>query len=265
MRRGVIGSATLHVAVIGATLVAWPHSLDVSSEPPPVVPVELVTIGEVTNIAPTVKEEQPKAQEEPQQDAALEDVKQPPPPEEEAEPAPSDVSPDTAEKLEPSPKPATPSPRMKPQPDKEKFNVDSILALLDKRSPKSAPAANAKLADRTMRGIGDRNAMTMDLEDALRNQIAQCWSPPLGAPRADELVVDFDLLLNPDGTVARPPQLDANSAAAAAGDAYTRAAAEAARRAIYKCAPYKLPAERYDQWREINPFHFDPRQMMGQE
>ena len=26
--------------------------------------------------------------------------------------------------------------------------------------------------------------MTMDLADALQNQIAQCWNPPVGAPHA---------------------------------------------------------------------------------
>ena len=108
------------------------------------------------------------------------------------------------------------------------------------------------------------NAMTMDLEDALRNQIAPCWSPPVGAANGAQLIVNFELSLNPDGSVARPPQLDADSAAAVAGNSYTRAAKDAALRAIYKCAPYKLPADRYDQWREIT-FHFDPRQMMGQE
>jgi hypothetical protein len=86
----------------------------------------------------------------------------------------------------------------------------------------------------------------------------------VGAPNAEDLIVDFDLLLNPDGSVARPPQLTGDSASAAASNPYTRAAAEAARRAIFECAPYKLPADRYSQWREINPFHFDPRQMMGQ-
>jgi hypothetical protein len=263
MRRGVIGSATLHVAVIGAAMIAWPHSLDVYDEPPPVVPVELITIGDKTNIAPTVQEQpQPPPQPQPEQQAALEQP-QPTPPEEAAETAPSELQPGAAEKPLPN---ATPTPRMKPQPEQQKFNVDTVLALLNKVAPKSAPPPqNAKLASRTMRGIGDRNAMTMDLEDALRSQIGPCWSPPLGAPRANELIVDFDLLLNPDGSVSRPPQLNANSMAAAANDPYTRAAAEAARRAIYKCAPYKLPAERYDEWREINPFHFDPRQMMGQE
>ena len=79
-----------------------------------------------------------------------------------------------------------------------------------------------------------------------------------------ELVVDFDLFLNQDGSVARAPQLTASSQSAASSDSFTKAAADAAQRAIYECAPYKLPSDRYSQWREINPFHFDPRQMMGQ-
>jgi hypothetical protein len=72
--------------------------------------------------------------------------------------------------------------------------------------------------------------------------------------------VDFDVSLNPDGSVAHSTQLTAQSSG---GDPYFRAAAEAARRAIYTCAPYKLPADRYSQWREIGDFRFDPRQMMG--
>ena len=85
----------------------------------------------------------------------------------------------------------------------------------------------------------------------------------MGAPNPNDLVVDFDLILNTDGTVSGRPQLSGSSAAAAAGNPYTRAAAEAALRAIYQCAPYNLPAKRYSDWKEINPFRFDPREMMG--
>ena len=41
-------------------------------------------------------------------------------------------------------------------------------------------------------------------------------------------------------------------------------AASAGEAAIFKCQPYKLPADRYSQWSEINPLRFDPRQMMNQ-
>jgi hypothetical protein len=75
--------------------------------------------------------------------------------------------------------------------------------------------------------------------------------------------VQLDVYLNRDGSVAQPPQLDAESAAAARSDPFMRAAAEAARRAIYVCAPYKLPVDRYSIWREL-VVTFDPRMMMGQ-
>jgi len=103
--------------------------------------------------------------------------------------------------------------------------------------------------------------MTADLADALRGQIYRCWSPPTGAPNANDLIVDYDLSLNTDGTVARL-QMTPGTAATAALNAYTRAAAEAASRAIYECQPYKLPQDRYSMWQEINPLRFDPRKMM---
>jgi colicin import membrane protein len=70
--------------------------------------------------------------------------------------------------------------------------------------------------------------------------------------------VDFDVTLNRDGSVQRVTQLAGQSSSS-----YFAASAAAARRAIVDCAPYKLPADQYDQWQEIDPFHFDPRQMMG--
>jgi hypothetical protein len=122
---------------------------------------------------------------------------------------------------------------------------------------------NAKPGTRIIQGAGNQSLATADLADALKSQIYRCWNPPVGAPNASDLVVDFDLQLNPDGTVLGRPQLSGNSASAM-GNPYTRAAAEAASRAIYQCAPYNLPAKRYSDWKEVNPLRFDPREMMGQ-
>jgi hypothetical protein len=262
---GWIGALALHVAIIAATFFTWSHTLEIDdSQSPPVVPVDLVTIGAKTNIAPMVKV-QPK---EPPKDEEV----QPPAPE--PTPQPAQAAPQQEESAPPPPeeataepilkKPPPPAPKTKPDQDqkKDKFDINNIMAMLDKRAPAAASSPNAKVGNRTIKGIGQQNAMTMDLVDSLRNQIAQCWSPPVGAPNAQDLVVDFDLFLNPDGSIAQPPQLIGNSASASS--TYARAAIDAARRAIYTCAPYKLPADRYSQWREINPFHFDPRGMMGQ-
>lgn len=83
----------------------------------------------------------------------------------------------------------------------------------------------------------------------LMGAVSRCWNAPLGRP--ESRAVTFMLFLNRDGSVARPPQLSADSQAQAMRDPYVRAAAETARRAILNCAPYKLPADRYDIWSQI--------------
>jgi outer membrane biosynthesis protein TonB len=273
---GLIGSLLLHGAVIAATLFTWQHRLDIADQAPPVVPVELVTIGDKTDIKAVVpKEDKIKL---PEKDTAVEapkvDDTPPPPPQNMAAPkvevAPPPPKPDAAPpakqaKSEPvvAPIPAPPVPHMRPRPPapkkkRAKFDVNKIMALLNKQTP-SASQARGQSGEHVHKGIGAQNAMTMDLADALRNQIAQCWNPPVGAPDPDSLVVSFELYLNRDGSIARPPQLTGQSG----NGRYISAAIGAARRAIFTCAPYKLPADRYSQWRDIT-LTFDPRKMMGQ-
>ncbi|MBV9332085.1 MAG: protein TolA, partial [Alphaproteobacteria bacterium] len=94
----------------------------------------------------------------------------------------------------------------------------------------------------------------------------QCmnWAAVAGAPNAKDIVVVYDLTLNQDGNPAHMPQLESQSASDASRDPYVRAAAEAARRAIMQCGPYKLPADRYDQWRD-SEVRFSPRDVVGSD
>jgi outer membrane biosynthesis protein TonB len=258
-----IGSVGLHAAIVVAMLFTFTRALDIVDQTP-MVPVDLVTLGPKTNVMAMVK-----AVKAPPKDVP---VPTPPAPEQMQVPVPTPAPPQAAEPAPPKPDQAvkaepTPTPQAKPKPptpDKQKSQDQQLAALLNKLTAPTAAPKNVKTADHTVKGVGAMNQMVADLQSSLASQIYQCWSPPIGAPRADELVVEFDLFLNPDGSVARPPQLTAQFAAAALADPYTKAAADAARRAIYQCAPYKLPADRYSQWKEIYPFHFDPRQMMGQ-
>ena len=255
---GLAGSALLHAAITAASLYTFQHTLKISDESPPVVPVELVTIGPKTNIMATQK---PPPKVEPPEEKPVTpppvEATPPPPIAKPEEPAPEPAPPLPVVKPEPKPEPQVkPTPPKPEKPKTQKFDINNIEALLNKVAPKQEKS-NAKIADRTIKGIGAQTAMTMDLVDALRNQIAQCWSPPAGAPRPEDLVVDFFVRLNPDGSVAQV------TSASVPQNSYMRAAVEAARRAIMTCQPYKLPADRYNQWREIDPLHFDPRQMMG--
>jgi hypothetical protein len=264
-RVGVWGALLLHGMIATAAIFTWQHQLEITDQAVPVVPVDLVTIGEKTNIAPTVAPQPKVAPKETPPQIDVPPPKPVPAPTPKAEVAPPVLTPaplpKPVEKVQaPIAKPIDnpPAPVAKPPPPKPKS--DDFNALLNKLTSPAAAPRNAKVADRTIRGVGAMNAMTMDLSDALKNQIAQCWNPPAGAPHPEQLIPVFRLFLSQDGNVAQPPQLAADSAARAASDPFMRAAAEAARRAIYTCAPYKLPADKYSTWRDIT-VDFDPRKM----
>ncbi|HWA88706.1 MAG TPA: hypothetical protein VG889_01635 [Rhizomicrobium sp.] len=261
MPAGLVVAIGLHAAIIAATFFTWSHRLDIADQAP-VVPVDLVTLGDKTNVRATVKEEAkaPPKEEvvqppEPQQAQvtpsapAQEEDQAPPPPDETAQ-----------EKIKPTPPPPV-VPQQKPQPEKKKetFDIDKMMALLDKRAPAASSAPNAKPDKRTIKGIGDQSAMTADLNALLGSMMYKCWSPPIGAPNAAQLIVIFRVFLKEDGTVGQPPELVRSPG----NDSYSRAAVEAARRAIYTCQPYSLPHERYAQWSDAN-VTFDPRAVVGQ-
>ena len=251
-RYGVVLAAAFHILIFSAALLTFQRNFD-TPEDSNVVPVDLVTIADVTNVA---------AQAPPAPEQQMEKMDIPVPAN---EPPPDPVM----QEVEPAPEPPMPKfevqkevkkPVEKPAPPK-KNPAQDFAALLNKLTAPEKPVKNAKPAERAIQGIGSGNAMTANIADALKSQIYRCWSPPMGAPDARDLVVDYALRLNQDGTVATL-QLTPGTQVMAASNAYTRAAAEAASRAIYQCQPYRLPADRYNVWREINPLRFDPRQMM---
>jgi hypothetical protein len=254
-----IVAVSLHAAVIAATLFTFSHTLEIADVSTPTVPVDLVTVSNKTNVM-AMQKRTPKAPPAvtPAPPTPTPVPTPTPAPAQAAEPAPA--KPDVAARAEPAP-----LPKAKPlQPTQTKpLTADQqMAALLNKLAAPAAAPRTVKTGDRTVKGVGDMNAMTADLKSALQSQIAQCWSPPVGAPHPEQLVVNYELFLNQDGSVAQPPQLAANSAAAEQGNPFMRAAVESARRAIYTCAPYKLPADRYGQWRDIT-FTFNPADMVG--
>jgi hypothetical protein len=271
LKRSFIASGALHVAVIAAASFAWPHAFELSEEPSDIIPVELMTVAEETNIAPKVVErEPPELKEIPSPPAPP--IPPPPPPEEvevapplpEEKPAPPPEPPPQVAETKPPPAPPVPRQRPRPEPPQPQFNVDSVLALLDSRAPKApTPPPEAQVAEAPQKGLGAQTASTLDLRDALLSQIRECWNVPVGAPTPEKLIVQVRVFLARDGSLAQPPLLEPQTRAAAASNPYMRTAAEAALRAVNVCEPYKLlPADRYDAWREI-VMTFDPSRMIG--
>jgi hypothetical protein len=250
-RYGVVGSILFHGLIVAAALVSFSRNLT-TPEDTHVVPVDLVTIADKTN----VQAQAPTPQPEPEKlDIPVPAREAPPEPDmQDVEPAP--VPPVPQFDVQKEKKPPVEKPVEKPVSKKD--SAVDFDKLLNKLTTPDKPVKNAKQGPRVIQGIGAGNMMTADLVSALQSQIYRCWSPPTGAPNAADLVVDYDLRLNRDGTVASLQLQTLN------GNPYTRAAAEAASRAIYQCQPYRLPPDRYSTWQEIDPLHFDPRKMMEQ-
>lgn len=131
---------------------------------------------------------------------------------------------------------------------------DEVAALLNQEQ---ASGGGAQRSDQTASLGGQRNTggseLTQSEMDALRNQIQACWSPP-AALDASDLKVSVRFRLDQSGMVDGRPSVTKSSG--------NRAADESARRAILICGQrgYKLPAEKYDAWRDV-VVNFDPGEM----
>lgn len=263
-----IVSSLLHAGLLVAAVIAWP-----ALAPPVIVasdsvPVDLVTIADETNITPQemAPDPAPEPPPEPEVAAAQESMPEappPPPPEQEGFVVEEKVEPPKPEpkvaKAEPPPKPEKPKKEKK----KDEFDIDRIASLID-RMDKAPPAAETRegakpSARQSVQGAGARTAMTATEIDALRAQLRKCWNVPVGAPDPSALVFRLRIFLNPDGSVATPPELVDQ---AGLSDPYFRAAVDSAKRAVLMCSPFQLPQEKYDAWNDIT-ITFDPTRMAG--
>jgi hypothetical protein len=93
----------------------------------------------------------------------------------------------------------------------------------------------------------------------LRAQLKDCWAEPADLSNAASLIVDVNIELSIDGRLVGAPILARPSSRAGASNALA-VAIDNALRAVNQCAPFTLPPDRYEQWRQVR-FSFDPRRM----
>ncbi|MEP9387219.1 hypothetical protein [Mesorhizobium sp. KR9-304] len=145
----------------------------------------------------------------------------------------------------------------KPKSEEKEFDADEVAALLNKEK---ASGGGAKRSTETASLGGDRTTSGEKLSqsemDALRGQVQRCWNIPAGAADAGDLRVSVKFKLDRTGALEGSPQIISGGGSAGV----ERAAAEAARRAVSRCAPYNLPAEKYEAWADVI-VNFDPSEM----
>lgn len=88
--------------------------------------------------------------------------------------------------------------------------------------------------------------------------VQECWNVPAGLENAGDLVVVLAVELSRGGMLVSSPRL-IDPAGTPQGT--IRQAYEAGRRALMRCAPYDLPQDKYEQWRQLEVV-FNPKQMV---
>ena len=238
------------------------------------VPIDFVEIGLVTDIAPIQKAEEPKEEEEEAVPEEVEDVPEPPPqeesapeeeevviPDEEPEPPPPEKK-EEPKKEEPPPKKEEPKLIEKQKPkatdDLDFLNeFEDILkdkAQDERRKPReeAPPQINKPVlsdVQETRPGAGERRGNTASLQAAMRRQIYTCWRGVSDLPKEDQIDVQMRITLNRDGTLKGNVELVSPRSRPIGRSGI---AVDVALRAVRKCAPYQLPEDDYDLWKDIN-------------
>ncbi|KMO22048.1 cell envelope integrity protein TolA [Methylobacterium indicum] len=137
-----------------------------------------------------------------------------------------------------------------------KFNSGSIRDMLASHGPSQSTGATGREVQRTAAlgaATGTSQRLNPSQRDALvgllQQQIERCYSAPPGAAQGIVLP-QLDIRLNPDGSLTTDPRI-----LRAGGSAVDRSIAEAAVRAVRRCAPFRIPAQFapfYNDWRVIN-------------
>lgn len=266
--RGLVLSLFVHAGMLAAGLIYLPRAAQLL-DATPVVPIEMVTIAETTNIRAAAPEPEPEPEETPEE--TIEDEIEAPAPAPEPEPEPVETEPeiiDTAPTEEPEPEPESVEPEPEPEPEPEQPerqqtvqpeapeetepSLFDMLGNIERDVAEARQSQGSPEEGETRDAVGNASAMTATLRDLINSHIVRqrCWRMPLDAPYPEERVVTITMRLNRDGTLDGPPELDERRTRDR-NDSFRDVIRERALRAAVECAPYPLPANQYNQWRLI--------------
>jgi outer membrane biosynthesis protein TonB len=155
----------------------------------------------------------------------------------------------------------------RPPPKKPVESMDAVLKNIEKLKPQEQsppqPAQPVKLATKPPSGAQAPLSATLTASElsALSAQLGRCINWPAGAKNAQDLIVELDVTVNPDRTVASAEIVDQGRMSS---DPVFRVAAQAAVRGLRmpQCIPLDLPPDKYQEWQSLR-LRIDPREMLG--
>lgn len=285
--RGMRISLGMHAVLLLLVMFGLPAFFKAQRDAEPVVlSVEIMPLGEKTNLkpaspAPAPKIETPKEQPKP---AEEQPKPQPPKPTQTSDAAlkmPEPVTPKevvSPDALKEDKKVEKPKDEPKPQPEaadtkkaKDEPTLEDILKDVAKAAKpatpqtppakepaekSAAPAQDKSTSKNTSTNYDASMPLSMSERDMIMSQIQRCWNIPAGAKNAKELAVVISVRLNADGSLISATL--AEGQARYASDSFFRAAADSAIRSVKLCTPLQnMRAETYGSWKEFE-LNFDP-------
>ena len=195
-------------------------------------------------------------------------------------PAPSEA-PEIAKPVEaapePTPPPPAPVPKPQPKPAAAKPTPPDEQPRRRPDKPATEKPRGSRLGPDFLKGISPEKsagkattprAATVSaqalagLAAAIAAQVKPCYVVPAGGTDSGNIITVLRLRFNPDGSVSTEPRIAEQSGVTESNQAYARQIGEAARRAVLRCSPLRLPAELYEGgWEDIE-FVFNPRLMV---
>ena len=144
--------------------------------------------------------------------------------------------------------PAPPAPAAKPADRPEPPKVKADAAPTEQPAPgKNPPGSQTAALAPVGKALGSRPTTLSPQElDAMSVQAKRCWKIPAGWTDPHQVTVTVRFRLNRDGTLDGTPDV-VEFPASELG----KTAALGAIHAVVECGPFRLPADKYDQWRDV--------------
>ena len=216
----LVGSVLIHLVLLGAMVLAErrsPSSAETAS-----IDVELVPQAELPEPPKLEKPEPPKPPEQKSEPQKKAEASAPP-----AAPAAKQ------EQSQPPDKP------QKPQQSSETPAKEPVSEKPEKPEKPSGPSGGAPSES--------KSKLTPEEIAALRAQVQKCWVLPVGIPGMLSLEAVIRVRFGPKGQLVGAPEL-LKASASERGPILVGIAMNA----LDKCAPFKLPAAKYSDWKVLD-------------
>lgn len=268
-----LGVAFALHAALAAVLLVQPSPRD-----PPLMP-ERMTVNLTSEVGMTSTAPEPVSESR----AAIAPTLAPKPAPPEPIPAPRPVAttppPRPRETTRPAPRPretARPQPRpretARPQPRETARPAPRETARPAPRPSTPARTGGSRIGDDFLAGSGSSTrtsetrtpasqigaSVRASLVDGMAREIKPHWQPPSG-PEVEDIVTVLRFRLNEDGSLAGRPSVVRQTGVNDTNRAQAGRHAEQAIRAVQLAAPFDLPSEYYEAWRNVTAFSFDWR------